>query len=291
MPCLKNVAMLQLRKGTEHQSRLEFFVHSAHFCLMLLHSEFLCKHRILSKKYQLTAAIKFSAQPTPTWGHWFAVTTRLSIVNTNAAVFPVPLCDWAIMFAGLQHTAYIHTHIRLTAFFPGQPGWAGTRKVNHSGFYWSKRWWGSSSISWTICKSFAPHSRQIIYASTPSLNFFTGRMLFLMPNQQCQSTEGIYSIQHTHAYMKTLKLQTSIRQLNNIRMRVIAPLLLSCRGLKSKGTTTHCWALPIKAACWRLCMTGKVCLPTSGWNHYRVISRKKAADHNSHETWTEAQVW
>jgi len=28
------------------------------------------------------------------------------------------------------------------------------------------------------------------HASTSSLNFFTGRMLFLMPSQQCQSTEG-----------------------------------------------------------------------------------------------------
>jgi len=28
------------------------------------------------------------------------------------------------------------------------------------------------------------------HASTLSLNFFTGRMLLLMPNQQCQSTEG-----------------------------------------------------------------------------------------------------
>jgi len=29
----------------------------------------------------------------------------------------------------------------LTASFPGQPGWAGTRKVNQSGIYWSKRQW------------------------------------------------------------------------------------------------------------------------------------------------------
>jgi len=28
------------------------------------------------------------------------------------------------------------------------------------------------------------------HASTPSLNFFMGWMLFLTPNQQCQSTEG-----------------------------------------------------------------------------------------------------
>ena len=38
---------------------------------------------------------------------------------------------------------------------------AGTRKVNHSGFYWSKRRQSVSGISWTICQSFAPHSRQI----------------------------------------------------------------------------------------------------------------------------------
>jgi len=28
------------------------------------------------------------------------------------------------------------------------------------------------------------------HASTSSLIFFTGQMLFLMPNQQCQSSEG-----------------------------------------------------------------------------------------------------
>ena len=47
------------------------------------------------------------------------------------------------------------------AFLPGQPGLAGTRRINRFGFCWSKRWWGGSGISWTICKSFAPCSRQI----------------------------------------------------------------------------------------------------------------------------------
>jgi len=28
------------------------------------------------------------------------------------------------------------------------------------------------------------------HASTSSLNFFAGRMLFLTPNQQCQNSEG-----------------------------------------------------------------------------------------------------
>jgi len=52
--------------------------------------------------------------------------------------------------------------------------------------------WDDSGISWTICKQSAPRSRQI---STPTSNhtIFTGSvrvMLFLTPNQQCQSTEG-----------------------------------------------------------------------------------------------------
>jgi len=25
------------------------------------------------------------------------------------------------------------------------------QKVNHSGFYWSEKWWGDSGVSWTIC--------------------------------------------------------------------------------------------------------------------------------------------
>ena len=34
---------------------------------------------------------------------------------------------------------HTHTHTHLTALCPGLPRWAGTRKVNQSGFYWSKR--------------------------------------------------------------------------------------------------------------------------------------------------------
>jgi len=44
-----------------------------------------------------------------------------------------------------------------------------------------------SAISWAICKS-APRSRQIT-TPTPHQQFFTGRMPFLSPNQQRQSTE------------------------------------------------------------------------------------------------------
>ena len=53
-----------------------------------------------------------------------------------------------------------------------------------------------SGISWTICKkSFTPCSRQITMLA-PHHSLFTGRMLFLMPNRQCQSTEGIKKSQN-----------------------------------------------------------------------------------------------
>jgi len=53
---------------------------------------------------------------------------------------------------------------------------------------------GCSGISCTICKQSAPRCRQKT-TPTPHRSIFTGRMFFLMPNQQCQSTEG--KDQHT----------------------------------------------------------------------------------------------
>ena len=81
-----------------------------------------------------------------------------------------------------------HTHTRLTALFPGLPGWAGTRKVKPIWILLKQETVSGSGISWAMYKS-APHSRQI---TTPALHHsvFTGRVPFLPPNQQRQSTEG-----------------------------------------------------------------------------------------------------
>jgi len=48
---------------------------------------------------------------------------------------------------------------------------------------------GCSGISWTIRKQSAPRFRRITTPTTHH-SIFTGQMLFLMPNQQCQSTDG-----------------------------------------------------------------------------------------------------
>ena len=61
---------------------------------------------------------------------------------------------------------------------------------------------GCSGISWTICKQSEPCSRQMT-TSTPHHSIFTGWMLFLTPNQKCQSTEGLTRkllTKHTHTH-------------------------------------------------------------------------------------------
>ena len=51
-------------------------------------------------------------------------------------------------------------HTRITALFPGLPGWAGTRKVKPIWILLKEETVSGSGISWAICKS-APRSRQI----------------------------------------------------------------------------------------------------------------------------------
>jgi len=69
--------------------------------------------------------------------------------------------------------------------------------LNQTVFWWSRRQCGESGFSWIICKSFAPCCRQI---TMPTLHrsIFTGLMLFLTPNQQCQSTEGTKDVLRMH---------------------------------------------------------------------------------------------
>ena len=90
---------------------------------------------------------------------------------------------------GARSRAHTHTHTRLMALFPGLPGLARTRKVKPIWILLKHETVSGNGISWAICKS-ASRSRQIMHASTPPLKFFTGRMPFLPPNQQRQSTEG-----------------------------------------------------------------------------------------------------
>jgi len=104
---------------------------------------------------------------------------------------------------------YYYYYIYLTAFFRKQPGQEGTRKVNHSVFYWSKRWWGGSGISWTICKSFAPHSRQT-HASTSPLSSYRPDAL-----PAAQSTASKYWRHNEDAVNRLEQMMTKPIRLSN----------------------------------------------------------------------------
>jgi len=96
---------------------------------------------------------------------------------------------WSYALMALYNThTYTHTHIRLTALCPGLPGWAGTRKVKPIWILRKQVTVSGSGTRCAICKS-APRTRQTTRQHTTA-QFFTGRMPFLPPNQQCQSTEG-----------------------------------------------------------------------------------------------------
>ena len=91
--------------------------------------------------------------------------------------------------ASLSHHAWNHTHTRSTALCPRLPRWAGTRKVKPIWILLKQETVSGRGISWAIRKS-ALRSSQITMPAPHRSVFFTGRMPFLPPNRQRQSTEG-----------------------------------------------------------------------------------------------------
>jgi len=86
---------------------------------------------------------------------------------------------------------YIYTHTHPFNGCLGLPGWAGTRKAKPIWILLKQETVRGSGIRWAICKS-APRCRQKP-RQHPTAQFFTGRMPFLPPSQQHQSTEGTFS--------------------------------------------------------------------------------------------------
>ena len=100
-----------------------------------------------------------------------------------------------------------HTHTRLTALFPGLPGWAGTRKAKSNLDFTEARdseWQWHQPGHMQVCTSLHTDN----HASTPPL-IFTGQIRLLPPNQQRQSTEARKSHSnkiyfHPHLYCNHL---------------------------------------------------------------------------------------
>ena len=113
--------------------------------------------------------------------------TGKSCILQGAPVKNNPLENFFLYLCNCS--TFFNTHTRLTAPCPGLLKWAGTRKVKPNWILLKQETVSGSGVSWAICKSAAPCSRQI---TMPALHYsvFTCRMPFLPPNQQHQSTEG-----------------------------------------------------------------------------------------------------
>ena len=84
-------------------------------------------------------------------------------------------------------------------------------------------------------------------ASTPPLSFFTGRMPFLSPNQQCQSTEGKMLCLSMHTYTSTASDELpSANALSALQHHLSGTLSLS---LFRTVTRSHYSNLDLKHIC------------------------------------------
>jgi len=139
---------------------------------------------------------------------------------------------WPIMQVNLCYMASetkkcktSHIHTRLTALFPGPPTWAGTRNVKPIWILLKQETVSGSGISWAVCES-ATGSRQITMPTPHHSSFFTDRIPFRPPNQQCQSTEGNQcktSLEQNFTACMPLQKATS-----SFRLEKYATLLVNC---------------------------------------------------------------
>ena len=157
-----------------------------------------CEHYLINwEKYFHSVR---TAQPTE-WLiiHFCVISITGNCFHSQSKTRCPPSClQFCHMFTDLKSFfhRHTHTHTHLTALCPRLPREAGTRKVKPDWILLKQEAVSGSGISWAICKS-APRFRQIT-TPTPHHSFFTGRLPFLPPNQQRQSTEG--TRQYSDAY-------------------------------------------------------------------------------------------
>jgi len=101
-----------------------------------------------------------------------------------------------------------HHHNHFTALFPGSPGWAGARRELLDFMVHGKINRGKHTDH--PAEHHSIRTKQCPPPSFPMF-FFTGRIPFLPPNQQCQSTEGKFFLFQT----KVNKLTSYFCQMMN----------------------------------------------------------------------------
>ena len=112
---------------------------------------------------------------------------RQTILSSWNADHRVLSCQWVLWTAdhisSIHHT---HTHTRLTALFPGLPGWAGTRKIKP---IWILPKQETVSGSGIICaiRNPAPSSRQITTPAPHHSSFLQAGCPFSHPTNSVKA--------------------------------------------------------------------------------------------------------
>ena len=124
------------------------------------------------------------AVPSVLWRCW---------LGGRKGIRPVKKLEWwgTGMLNGC--VCYTRTHTRLTALFPGLPGWAGTRKAKPIWILLNQEIVSGSGISWAICKS-ASRCRQI---TTPAPH----HSVFYRPF--CHPTDGVKALKANFPWLLT----------------------------------------------------------------------------------------
>ena len=158
------------------------------------------------------------------------------ILKKKYIILSVIYINWNKILTASQNGTLIftqQTHTRLTTLCPRPPGWAGTRKVKPIWILLTRdsEWqWHQLGHMQTICTSLQTDN----HTSTPPLSFFTGRMPFLAPNQQRQSTEG-KSVEDTYYSNRTITHQAcQVPQKRHLDDES------GFLGARSQGTEQHC---------------------------------------------------
>ena len=146
--------------------------------LPVIHIDFICWcSRGRCRKEDIMLAI-ISDTGIPSYG--LMAYDAAGLCSQENGIQPAP-CSHAETFSASVDSHLMTSYSRTT--------WVSqlsTRKVKPIRILMRLEMMGSSILSWTICKSFTPHSK---HPCQHLITVFTGRMLFLMPNQRCQSAE------------------------------------------------------------------------------------------------------
>ena len=160
---------------------------------IMIQPELWRQNRCLLTMSWISAWIMLSASTLKGWR--IAPTSLLMVQSYSLCINNLRILCYIRVFYSCYFFICAYMHTRLMALCPGLPGWASTRKVKPIWISLKQKTVSGSGISWAIYASLhlAP-DRQV--CQHPTTQFFTGRMPFLPPNQQHQSTEG-----HIFTYM------------------------------------------------------------------------------------------